>query len=202
MNSYMITRVHETVDWEAVPALTLDHILWLPDRGVRAGGQFCCDEDTLYVHLFAAESDIRAEYAEPLSPVWKDSCLEFFFQPHGEDRYFNFEINPNGCLYIEFGHCRTDRIALFRENMQELFSIQAGRTQNGWEVYYGIPVTFLQLFYPGFSFSGTLRANVYKCGGLADHEHYLSWNMIKSEKPDYHRPQDFGVMAFPDGVIG
>ena len=196
MNSYGITRVRGAVDWEQVPALTLDNILWLPDQGVRASGQFCYDDDTLYVHLQAEESDIRAEYTEPLSPVCQDSCLEFFFQPDGENRYFNFEINPNGCLYIEFGHGRSDRTALYREDMQELFSIQGDRTQNGWEVYYRIPVSFLQIFYPDYTYSGTLRANVYKCGDLTDHKHYLSWNMVKSEKPDFHRPEDFGTMVF------
>ena len=196
MNSYRITRVEGTFDWEEIPVLTLDHILWLPDQGVEACGQFCYDEDSLYVHLQAVESDIRAENTEPLSPVCQDSCLEFFFRPEGEERYFNFEINPNGCLYIGFGHDRSDSTALWREDMKELFSIQADRTEDGWEVYYQIPVSFLRLFYPGYSFSGTLMANVYKCGDLTNHKHYLSWNMVQSEKPDFHRPEDFGRMMF------
>ena len=121
MNSYRITRVEGAFDWEKIPVLTLDHILWLPDQGVEACGQFCYDEDSLYVHLQAVESDIRAENTEPLSPVCQDSCLEFFFRPEGEERYFNFEINPNGCLYIGFGHDRSDSTALWREDMKELF---------------------------------------------------------------------------------
>ena len=196
MNSYRITRVEGAFDWEKIPVLTLDHILWLPDQGVEACGQFCYDEDSLYVHLQAVESDIRAENTEPLSPVCQDSCLEFFFRPEGEERYFNFEINPNGCLYIGFGHDRSDSTALWREDMKELFSIRADRTEDGWEVYYQIPVSFLRLFYPGYSFSGTLMANVYKCGDLTNHKHYLSWNMVQSEKPDFHRPEDFGRMVF------
>ena len=196
MNSYRITRVEGAFDWEKIPVLTLDHILWLPDQGVEACGQFCYDEDSLYVHLQAVESEIRAENTEPLSPVCQDSCLEFFFRPEGEERYFNFEINPNGCLYVGFGHDRSDSTALWREDMKELFSIQADRTEDGWEVYYQIPVSFLRLFYPGYSFSGTLMANVYKCGDLTNHKHYLSWNMVQSEKPDFHRPEDFGRMMF------
>ena len=196
INSYTILRVQGEADWDKIPALDLDNILWLPDQGVRASGQFCYDEDTLYVHLQAIESDIRAENTEPLSPVCQDSCLEFFFQPEGENRYFNFEINPNGCLYIGFGHDRSDNTALYREDMKELFSIQTDRTKNGWEVYYRIPVSFLRLFYPEYGFSGILRANVYKCGDMTDHKHYLSWNRVRSEKPDFHRPEDFGIMVF------
>ncbi len=196
MNSYTITRVQGVVDWDAVPLLALDNILWEPDRGVRASGQFCYDDENLYVHLEAVENDIRAEYTEPLSPVCQDSCLEFFFQPEGETRYFNFEINPNGCLYIGFGHGRADSTALYREDMQECFDIRADRTDDGWEVYYQIPVVFLQVFYPDYTFSGSLRANVYKCGDKTDHKHYLSWNPVNSQKPDFHRPEDFGRMTF------
>ena len=195
---YRISHVQGAVDWDRIPKLDLDHILWLPDQGVRAFGQFCYEKDMLHVHLRATESDIRAEYTEPLSPVCQDSCLEFFFMPQGEDRYFNYEINPNGCLYIGFGHGRSDSTALYREDIQDLFAIKTDRTEDGWEVYYRIPVTFLQLFYPGYSFSGILRANVYKCGDLTSHKHYLSWNAVKSEKPDFHRPEDFGMMVFDE----
>jgi hypothetical protein len=80
--------------------------------------------------------------------------------------------------------------------MQTLFDIRADRTEDGWEVYYQIPVAFLQVFYPDDSFSGSLRANVYKCGDKTDHKHYLSWNPVNSEKPDFHRPEDFGRMIF------
>ena len=198
MKSYTITRIQGTVDWDDIPTLDLDSILWEPDQGVRASGQLCYDDENLYVHLMAVETDIRAENTEPLSPVCQDSCLEFFFQPEGETRYFNFEINPNGCLYIGFGHGRADSTALYRGDMQEFFDIQADRTNDGWEVYYRIPVVFLQVFYPDYTFSGSLRANVYKCGDLTDHKHYLSWNPVKSEKPDYHRPEDFGRMPFEE----
>ena len=123
VDCYHISHVQGEIDWDRVPKLDLDDILWLPDQGVRAFGQFCYEKDMLHVHLRATESDIRAEYTEPLSPVCQDSCLEFFFMPEGEDRYFNYEINPNGCLYIGFGHGRSDSTALYREDMQDLLSV-------------------------------------------------------------------------------
>ena len=74
-----MTAVDGNIDWSSIPELTLDNILWKPDCGVRASAQFCYDDDALYVHLRAAEQDIRAEYTEPMSPVYQDSCMEFFF---------------------------------------------------------------------------------------------------------------------------
>lgn len=194
--TYMIKRVSGDIDWGSVPALSLDNILWEPDCGICAGAQLCHDGERLYVHLRAVEKDIRAEYTAPLSPTYEDSCLEFFFMPESEDRYFNFEINPNGCLYIGFGHDRYDSTALYREDMREYFDIRSARTDDGWEVYFSIPLEFLNVFYNGYSYSGTLMANVYKCGDKTEHRHYLSWNPVRSEKPDFHRPQDFGRMVF------
>ena len=193
---YLISAVDGEPDWSRIPELEVDRVLWKPDCGIRAFGQFCHDEEYLYVHLRAAEKKIRAEYTELLSPVYRDSCLEFFFMPDGDDRYFNFEINPNGCLLLGFGHGRKDRVMLARQDMTELFGIRTARTGDGWEAFYRIPISFLRLFLPGFSFTGMLRANVYKCGDLTEQEHYLSWNPVVSGTPDFHRPEDFGRMVF------
>ena len=196
IRSYLIRSVAGVPDWTAVPLLEVDQVLWKPDCGIRASGQFCHDSRNLYVRLRASEKHIRAEYSAPLSPVCQDSCLEFFFMPEGEDRYFNFEINPNGCLHVGFGRGRGDRTVLYRRDMDTLFAIRPLKTPDGWEVFYRIPLSFLRLFWPDFTFTGNLRANVYKCGDLTLHEHYLAWNPVTSETPDFHRPQDFGLMTF------
>ena len=196
IKNYCVRSVPGEPDWETVPRLEVDQVLWKPDCGIRASSRFCHDSRALYVNLRAVEKQIRAEYTAPLSPVCRDSCLEFFFMPENEDRYFNFEINPNGCLYIGFGHGREDSTALCRENMRQLFGVRTERTPDGWEAFYRIPLSFLRLFMPDFAFEGSLRANVYKCGDLTEREHYLSWNPVTSETPDFHRPADFGRMTF------
>ena len=194
--SYTIRSVAGKPDWESIPELEADRILWKPDCGIRAFGRICHDAQYLFVCLRAAEKQIRAEYTAPLSPVHEDSCLEFFFMPEGENRYFNFEINPNGCLHVGFGHGREDSTVLFRKDMARFFEIRTGKTPDGWEACYRIPLSFLRLFWPGFSFTGILLANVYKCGDKTAHEHYLSWNPVSSGTPDFHRPEDFGAMRF------
>lgn len=196
VRTYSIVKIAGVPDWNAISELSADNILWEPDCGVRAFAQLCYDDSNLYIHLRAVEKDIRAEYTAPLSPVYQDSCLEFFFMPDGGDRYFNFEINPNGCLYIELGHSRSDRFIQYRDDMTDRFDIRAGKTDDGWEVSYRIPLDFIRLFYPDYEFSGVLRANIYKCGDMTAAKHYLSWNPVTSEKPDFHRPQDFGEMIF------
>ena len=50
-NTYTITRVKGDIDWNSVPTLSLDNILWEPDCGIRANAQICYDDASLYVHL-------------------------------------------------------------------------------------------------------------------------------------------------------
>ena len=194
--TWIIPRAEETPDWNAVPELEVSEVLWLPDCGIRAFGRFCYSAESLHVRLRAVEENIRAEYTAPLSRVCEDSCLEFFFMPEKDDRYFNFEINPNGCPYAGFGRSRQDRVVLYRRDAKQLFAIRTQKTPDGWEASYRLPLSFLRLFWPDFSFTGSLRANVYKCGEKTAREHYLSWNPCSSETPDFHRPADFGVMTF------
>ena len=69
---YMIHSVISEPTWNTIPQLEINHILWRPDCGIRAFGQFCHSAEALHVHLCAVEKNIRAEYTVPLSPV----CLE------------------------------------------------------------------------------------------------------------------------------
>ena len=193
---YRISKIRGETDWNTIPQLCADRVLWLPDAGIRAFGQLCLDDEQLYIHLRAEENAIRAEHTKPMSPVCEDSCLEFFFMMPEDECYFNFEINPNGCLRAEIGRDRTDRIMLVAPFAESLFDIHTGMTSDGWEVFYQIPLSFLRIFRPEFKFSGSIRANVYKCGDLTVKPHYLAWSPIHSEQPDFHQPAFFGVMHF------
>jgi hypothetical protein len=47
------------------------------------------------------------------------------------------------------------------------------------------------------SFQGLkMTGNFYKCGDALESPHYLCWNHIKTEQPDYHRPEYFGELLF------
>ena len=116
--------------------------------------------------------------------------------PADESRYMNFEMNPNGCLHVGFGQSRQQRAVIFRRDGEELFRIRTGRRADGWEIDYRIPYDFLRIFYPAFGPTGVLRCNFYKCGDKTVHPHFLSWHPVRSETPDFHRPEDFGEIMF------
>ncbi|MCR5591621.1 MAG: C69 family dipeptidase [Lachnospiraceae bacterium] len=194
--TYSIKKITGDIDWTSIPELSIDKVLWTDDYGIRAKGQLCYDDENLYVHLRAIEKDIRAENTQPLSPVYEDSCLEFFFKLDGADDYFNFEINPNGVLNAGFGPAKTDRISIVRGDADDYFDIKTDRTEDGWEAYYKIPLSLIRLFYPDYEFAGEILANMYKCGNKTVHKHYLSWTDIDLAEPNFHCPQFFGTMHF------
>lgn len=201
MKVYTVKRIAGLPDWSVIPDLKVDNALWLPDHQVRMTQQVCYDDAALYVHQRAVERHIRAEHTSPLSQVCEDSCMEFFFCPDPDsDRYFNFEFNPNGCLFLGWCRGREQIVRLLPWSKPELFDVHVSRTDDGWEIFYRIPLSFIQLFCPAFALKpGTiLRANCYKCGDKTVVPHYLAWNPCTSETPNFHRPCDFGQMVLGD----
>lgn len=197
MNTYVVTPIHGQPDWKSIPALAVDNILWLPDVGIRMIQQVCYDGEKLYVHQRAVEANIRAEHTDVLAQVCEDSCMEFFFCPEeSTDRYFNFEWNLNGSLCLGFRTGRKNAARLQLKNHKELFAFRGEKTEDGWEIFYEIPASFVQLFIPDFALTPgkVLRANCYKCGDKTEKPHFISWNPVTSENPDFHRSQDFGRM--------
>ncbi|MBR5571017.1 MAG: carbohydrate-binding family 9-like protein [Oscillospiraceae bacterium] len=196
VKTYTVAPVCGAPDWDAIDVIDVSEVLWLPDCGIRMQQQLCYDAQYLYVHQRAWETNIRAELTGNLQQVSEDSCMEFFFSPLGDGRYFNVEINPNGCMRL--GYHGTDMTLLLTPKDMADFAITPQRTEDGWQLEYRIPFSFIRIFFPDFrAESGAeMRANFYKCGDKTATPHYLAWNPIDSPAPAFHRPQDFGRLIF------
>lgn len=198
MRTHVISKKPEHLDWAQLPVATIDHLLWTPEVDILAAAQICYDENALYLHLSAKEEHIRAEGTGLLDQPCEDSCLEFFFSPiPGDDRYFNVEFNPNCCMYLGLGYNVGTLVRLLPEGGAP-FNPKATRTEDGWEIIYQIPYTFIRQFFPEFSAESgkRIRANFYKCGDETVQPHYFAWNRVTSETPAFHRPCDFGELVF------
>lgn len=193
---YMVKRM-AAPDWDEVQRVKLTDVGWLPPAQVRAWAQLCHDGVTLYVRLEAEESPIRATLTGKLDQVCDDSCLEFFFAPDWEDqRYFNFEFNFLGALNLGFGGLRPSRVRQIVKKPEELFRPEPFETGKGWGICYQIPAEFVRRYFPDFQLTGTGGCNFYKCGDRTERPHYMSWAPMMTEKPDFHRRQDFGMLRF------
>lgn len=150
MKTYTIIRRPAELHWQDVPALQVDECLWLPPADISMQAQVCYDDAALYVRLSVREQNIRAEHKTPGCMVCEDSCMEFFFCPTaGDDRYFNFEWNPNAQLYLGFGPNRCDSVRLLVQDEQAQFAPRPARTADGWELTFRVPVSFVRALCAG-----------------------------------------------------
>ena len=102
MKDYLVKKVSGAPDWDSIPVMAVEEIMWLPDAGISMTAQIAYDETALYLHQRAVEKNIRAEGVDPLARGCEDSGMEFFLSPCPSDgRYLNFEIHPNGARIFE-----------------------------------------------------------------------------------------------------
>lgn len=157
--------------------------------------------EELRIRFISYERKIRATETRLNGEVYRDSCVEFFFQPTpaSDSRYFNFEINPLGTMLVGLGSGRPDRSRLNVENYRELFQVETtvqpymDYRSESWEVSFRIPGGWIREYFPDFSIldGHVMRGNFYKCGEAFEYPHYGCWNEIRLEKPDFHRSEFF-----------
>lgn len=65
-----------------------------------------------------------------------------------------------------------------------------------WTMEIILPIELFSLKEVGSLTGKSVTANFYKCGDDMPVRHYLSWNPIKLERPNFHTPQFFGKLIF------
>ena len=161
-------------------------------------------EEAIYIEYRVTENSVRAVAPHDNGHVWEDSCCEFFSQPANEETYYNIECNCAGTVLVGCGKEREGRTLAPQAVLDHIdrwstlgrkpFDEQLGECS--WQMALIIPLkTFFQ--HDILSLSGqTIRANFYKCGDALAQPHFLSWNPIGIENPDFHRPDFFGMITF------
>lgn len=170
------------------------------------------DDQFLYFDFRVKDRYVRAIHLERQVGIWKDSCVECFFQPVQGGGYFNLEINAAGIplMYFIEDPRRTpngfekfqpianewlDKVDLFHS----LTPIPESEIQEpvSWRVAARVPLALVQHYQPlaqmktGISW----RGNFHKCGDETSHPHYGTWSPI-GEILEFHQPARFGQFDF------
>lgn len=198
MRTYTLKKIHGTPDWDTIPVMPIDNLLWTDSVDITAQAQLCWDEDALYLRMEATEPNIRMKGSHPLAKICKDSCLEFFLQPTEGSAYLNFEMNPLCNAWIGYGIAYKTRVRIMYPDFKEQFAPQVTFTSTGWVLTYRIPFAFVRMFFPTFRAKEGLqvRGNCYKCGDETVKPHYLAWSPVVNEEPAFHKPEYFGCLIF------
>mgnify|MGYP002622346539 CR=1 FL=1 len=154
---------------------------------------------------YHVEEECVAALAQDGGAVFRDACCEFFVSPTSDGIYYNFETNCIGSLLMEAGTGRGDQRGEAPNEVASLLQRWASlgcepfplrRQPTTWDLVLVIPV---EAFFRHTltTFSGlTMRGNLYKCGHGLCRRHYVSWNPIRTPKPDFHQPAFFGTLIF------
>lgn len=159
-------------------------------------------KEYLYIDFLVRCNYLRAENYENQSPVSEDSCVEFFVEPQPGGEYWNFEFNCIGAINASHRMVRPQPTRL---NADELASVRRYascgnrpfRELEGlftWNLLVAIPLSLMGL--DADNMPAKVRGNFYKCASATSEPHYLSWNPILTDKPDFHRPDFFGDIYF------
>ncbi len=160
-------------------------------------------KDSIFIKYSVQGSMLRAIYSNDQDPVHEDSCVEFFCMPVGADKYTNFEFNCIGTCSASSRKGRNEEVVPFTvEEMQTIkrFPTLGRRAFNEmegmfeWELTVVIPFNLMGI--DSKHLPEKMFANFYKCADGTDSMHFLSWNPIKTDKPDFHRPEFFGELIF------
>lgn len=160
--------------------------------------------DKLVLHFMVEEDDVRGFVTEDFGSVSSDSCVEFFASMGQDDLYYNIECNCLGYITMAVRMSRTEKEYASPEIIRHIKryttfgtqSIGEIRKKSSWDCVLELPfATFFRhniATVEGLS----VKANFYKCGGSDEYKHYVSWNPIVCDKPDFHRPECFGTIRF------
>lgn len=180
-----------------------------PEHQPRVQAKLAYDAANVYVIFRVEDNYVRAVAEKHQGPVCRDSCVEFFFTP-GTDvakGYFNLEMNCGGTMLLHFQTIPREGTPL---TDAELARIEVAASQprivepeiatpTVWTVEYRFPVDLIGKYLPAAPKPGKgvqWRANFYKCGDKTSHPHWLTWAKVERPRPDFHVPEDFGVLEF------
>jgi len=139
--------------------------------------------------------------------IHNDSCVEFFIAFNNDKTYYNLEFNCLGSTKIGYGSRRSGRELLSAEVIGKMsfssrINSKLGKKQEGfdWEIVLIIPKEiFIHHSIKSFNLLKA-RGNFYKCGDGLPEPHFLAWNRVTGNKPNFHRTDCFGALEFAPGT--
>jgi hypothetical protein len=158
-------------------------------------------DDALFLKFEVKEKYFKAIYTQTNEPVWKDSCVEFFISLDDDGTYYNFEFNALGTKLAAFGtsnnrHQLANKVVDTVKCRTTYLDVPDSTLSHNWELITIIPLNILFKSRAKQLREATCTGNFYKCGDDLPEPHFLCWNNISAESPNFHLPEYFGQLIF------
>jgi hypothetical protein len=186
-------RLHiDTINWKGY--------IYKPDVELS----IAYSDKEIFLKYYITENYFKAEKTDTNQMVCEDSCVEFFVSPEDDGIYYNMEFNGIGTCLLGTGKDRASSNRAKPEIISKIRRLSSAGSRPikektgkfAWSITIAIP--FEVFFHHEIAdLKGKIfRANFYKCGDKLTVPHYVTWNPVQTENPDYHQPQHFGLLKF------
>lgn len=204
--------------WDQTPALSIRNFHQQSDPPYPVS-QVKLLYSQVGLHLFFRVEDryVRSVRTQYQDAVWRDACVEFFFEPIAGGGYVNVEVNAGGAFLMKY-HPREEGTAAaygvtpvpweearelqVKYSLPEVIETEIAGPVT-WHIQYSIPFDLLEKYFgPLRPVSGRFwRANFYKISLDNSHPHAATWAPIpvQDRAQGFHQPRHFGVIRFEGG---
>ncbi len=172
------------------------------------------DDERIYFAFTCDDKHISAVHYTHQDPVSRDDCCEAFIcpVPEGPERtdYINYEINCLGTWKVGY-HARSRDKNLGDWN--DCKHLEIGRfitgtcnddsdIDEGWVLEFSVPWDHFEEFAADFPPENgqAIYLGLHRCGGKTNPQ-YSQWAPSQTERPNFHRPEDFGKVTFSTRVV-
>lgn len=196
-------------DWAAAPAFSPFVFKWYESGDKeQTEVKMLWDDTFLYVAYKCDDKWIWADHYDTNSDTYQDDCVEMFWDPSPADtskrKYNMFEINCLGNLlsvYVGSGVDIKQRVSrIMVPHIAQAINGTVNKdddTDTGWIIEMAVCFSDYKEIYSGQTpKDGDMwRVGLNRCGGKTN-EQFSQWSPSQTDKPNYHRPEDFGKIFF------
>ncbi len=216
--SHTVTRVDEPISidanwqksvWQNIKGISLQNFMGeKPEHFPDVTAKIAYDHENIYLIWQVNDQYVKAVAEKNQDPVYRDSCVEFFFSTKNSDDqgYFNLEMNCGGTMLfsqrggdLKFVSLSDEDLGAMKiaHSMPKLVPEEI-QDKVTWYLEYTIPFSMLNKYYQlEVPTSGTVwRANFYKIADKTSYPHWLTWSKVDYPTPRFHMPEFFGELVF------
>lgn len=187
-------------DWAAAePVGDFVFPWWTSGEKEQTEVKMLWNDTYLYLAFKCDDKHIWADHYNINDPVSRDDCVELFWNPSPDEQsyYYQFEINCIGnLLSVKKPDRKTIMLPHITQSIQGTVNDDTD-TDTGWIIEMALRFSeYTELFSGETPASGDMwRIGLNRCGGKTNPQ-YSQWSPSQTDKPNFHRPDDFGKLFF------
>ena len=197
----------DEADWNAAQSVgDFKFPWWKEGEKEQTEVKMLWDKNFLYIAFKCKDKHIWADHYNTNSNTCQDDCAEIFWNPNPEKSlsFYQFEINCIGTVLSTYYNFEDQgKSGIHTIMVPHVGQTIQGTVNNDQDIDKGWIVEIAVRFsdYPELSpklnpSAGDIwRVGLHRCGGKIDFQH-SQWSPSQTPTPEFHRPQDFGIVVF------